>query len=115
MNPHENPTGFFGILAAIGIVVGIGKMLAADEQVNHRVLFGRCIVNAATTAAAGSVLLIVPDAPPLLMLSIAAGIGSLGTSFLEYILARKLGVGPLPPEMVNPPKGDRTEPQGEPD
>ena len=43
-------------------------------------------------AAAGSVMFLVPSAPPVLMYGVAAGLASLGTSTLEYILKKKLGV-----------------------
>ena len=96
MNLNEHPEGFVAALAAIGAAIGIGKLLAADDPITVRLLIGRATVSAGIGAAAGSVMLFAPDAHPVLLYGAAAGLASVGTSTLEYILKSRLG-GKEPP------------------
>lgn len=91
MNLHENPEGFVATLAAIGAAIGLGKLLASDEPVNARILVGRAVVNAGLGASASLLMLWVPDAHPALLFGAAAGLSSLGTSTLEYLIKNRLG------------------------
>lgn len=91
MNINEHPEGFVAILAAIGAAIGIGKLMAADDPITARLLIGRAAVNAGIGAAAGAVMLFVPDAHPVLLYGTAAGLASVGTSTLEYILKSRFG------------------------
>ena len=93
MNPHDNAAGFIAILAGIGALIGLGKLLDSAEKLNFRLVAGRCLVNAGIGAAAGSISLVVPDASPVLMYGLAAGLASLGTSGFEYVMKRRLGGG----------------------
>jgi hypothetical protein len=93
MNPHDNPEGFLAILATLGAFIGIGKLMASDEPITTRLFIGRAMSTAGIGAAAGSVMLLVPDANPILLYGVAAGLASLGTSTLEYILKKRLGGG----------------------
>lgn len=81
------------VLAAIGAAIGIGKLMAADDPITLRLLIGRAITNAGIGAAAGAVMLFVPDANPVLLYGAAAGLASVGTSTLEYILKSRFGKG----------------------
>ena len=92
MTPQDNPEGFLAVLAAIGAAIGIGKLMAADDPITVRLLIGRSLASAGIGAAAGSVIYLVPEASPILLYGLAAGLASLGTSTLEYILKHKLGV-----------------------
>lgn len=92
MTPQDNPEGFLAILAGIGAAIGIGKLMAADEPITVRLFLGRAIASAGIGAAAGSIIYLVPNANPVLLYGAAAGLASMGTSTLEYILKRKLGV-----------------------
>jgi hypothetical protein len=91
MTPNDNPEGFLAILAAIGAAVGIGKLMAADDRITFRLFVGRAIVSAGLGAAAGAVMYLVPDAHPVLLYGAAAGISSMGTSTIEFILKKRLG------------------------
>lgn len=93
MNLNEHPEGFVASLAAIGALIGIGKLMAADDPITLRLFLGRAIVNAGIGAAAGSVMLFAPDANPVLLYGAAAGLASVGTSTLEYILKSRFGKG----------------------
>ncbi len=90
MNIHDNPEGFIAALAAIGAAIGLGKLLASDEKLSVRLLLGRATVTAGLGVAAGTLMLWVPDAHPVLLFGGAAGLASLGTSTLEYILKARL-------------------------
>ena len=92
MTPQDNPEGFLAVLAAIGAAIGIGKLMAADEPITLRLFIGRAIATAGIGAAAGTVMFLVPTANPVLLYGTAAGLASMGTSTLEYILKKKLGV-----------------------
>lgn len=91
MNPHANPEGFIAVLAGIGAAVGIGKLMAADDPITGRLLIGRALISAGLGAAAGAVTFLVPDANPILLYGAAAGIASMGTSTIEFILKKRLG------------------------
>lgn len=90
MNPHQNPEGFLGLLAAIGTVVGLGKLLASEDKLTKRIVIGRAIVSGGLGAAAGASALLFPEASPLVHYGLAATCASLGTSGIELLLARKM-------------------------
>lgn len=92
MTPQENPEGFLAILAGIGAAIGIGKLMAAEDPITPRLVIGRALASAGIGAAAGSIVYLVPSAGPILLYGLAAGLASIGTSTLEYILKKKLGV-----------------------
>lgn len=100
MNPHHSPEGFVATLAAIGAVIGLGKLLNSSDKLTIRVILGRSIVNAGIGAAAGAVMLFAPDANPVLLYGTAAGLASLGTSTLEYILRKRLGGSGAEPTLT---------------
>lgn len=91
MTPNENPEGFLAILAGIGAAVGLGKLMAADDPITARLFIGRALVSAGLGAAAGAVIYLVPDAHPVLLYGAAAGLASMGTSTLEFILKKRFG------------------------
>jgi hypothetical protein len=94
MNPTTQPEGFVAALASIGAVIGIGQLMAADDPITARLLIGRAIASAGIGAAAGAVMLFAPDAHPVLLYGTAAGLASVGTSTLEYILKNRFGGKP---------------------
>ncbi len=94
MNIDQHPEGFVAALAAIGAAIGLGKLLAADDPITVRLLVGRAVVSAGIGAAAGTVMLFAPDAHPVLLYGAAAGLASVGTSTLEYILKTRFGGRP---------------------
>lgn len=93
MTPQEHPESFVAVLAGIGAAIGIGKLMAADDPITGRLLVGRAIVSAGIGAAAGAVMLFAPEANPVLLYGAAAGLASVGTSTLEYILKSRFGKG----------------------
>lgn len=78
------------LFAAVGIIIGLGQLLASEEKLTARIIVGRALSTAGIAVAAGSVLVWVPDLPLIGQLGVAAGLASLGTSGLERMFQRVL-------------------------
>ena len=78
----------FGLL---GILVGLGQLLASKEQLTPRIIWGRCLSTMGLSMAAGVVLLAFPGVPPLAQIGVAAALASLSTSGLERLVQRAIG------------------------
>lgn len=91
IDPKNNPEGFLATLAAIGVFVGLGKVLASTESLTFRLVAGRCITSAGIGAAAGATTLMFPSADPIVMYGVAAALASLGTSAVEAAV-KKIGI-----------------------
>jgi hypothetical protein len=85
INPHEHPEGFLAILAGIGATVGLGKLLASEEQLTARKVIGRALVHGGFGCTAGAIGLLFPSADPIMMFGVAAGFASLGNSAIELL------------------------------
>lgn len=81
------------LFALVGIVIGIGQLLASQEVLTPRIIIGRALSTSGIAMAAGSALVWIPDLPLLGQLGIAAALASLGTSGLERIFQRMLTRG----------------------
>lgn len=75
---------------ALGAFIGIGQLLASKEVLTTRIIVGRALSTGGIAAAAGAVLVWVPDLPLVGQLGIAAGLASLGTSGLERMFQRAM-------------------------
>ncbi len=91
ISPNDHPEGFLAILAGLGAVVGLGKLLASTEPLTFRLVVGRALIHAGFGATAGATTLLFPSADPLVMFGVAAGMASLGNSAIEYVLQAKFG------------------------
>ncbi len=90
-------------LAVIGLMIGLGKLLASEDPLTLRRIIGRSILGSATSLAAGVVVLQIPDIPPLALYALASGIGVTGAQFLESWLRRMVGGrDPDPPTRSEP-------------
>lgn len=78
-------------LAGIGVLVGLGKLLASTEKLSWRLAFGRAIVSAGLAVAAGSILTFVPGVSQLGLLGLSAASAVMGEQFLEKLLHVKAG------------------------
>lgn len=76
------------LLASMGALIGIGKLLDASEPVSWRKAIGRAIVTSGLALSGGLVLVMFPQAPILVVLAAGAAAASLGTSYLENLLSR---------------------------
>jgi len=84
-------TQAFIVMLIIGIAAGLGQLLASDEKITYRLIFGRCISSGILAIASGSVLLWIPNIPDLALFGISAVLASLGTSAIERMAHRYLG------------------------
>jgi hypothetical protein len=78
------------MLAAIGAVIGMGKLLVSDEHLTLRLILGRSVLGSATAMVAGVALIQIPDMPPLALLGIGCALGITGAQFLEAWFKKKL-------------------------
>jgi hypothetical protein len=88
---HDEATkGALG-LALIGAIVGLGQLLASNETLTKRLVFGRALSSGALGMAAAAVLSFMPEIPFAAQMGLAATIASLGTSGLERVVQRVVG------------------------
>lgn len=81
------------LFGLIGIITGLGQLMASKEVLTWRIVAGRCLSTAGIATAAGVVLLAFPGVSPLAQIGVAAALASLGTSGLERLIQRVLGIG----------------------
>lgn len=83
--------GTSALFAAVGMAIGIGRLLNSGEPLSARLLIGRALSTAGIAMAAGAVLVWFPALPLLGQIGIAAGLASLGTAGLERIFTKAVG------------------------
>lgn len=81
------------MFAAVGMIIGVGQLLASKEVLTTRIIVGRALSTAGIAIASGSALVWIPDLPLLGQIGLAALLASLGTSGLERISQRVLDRG----------------------
>lgn len=77
--------GTFGV---VGLLIGVGQLLASKEVLTKRIVVGRALSSAGLGAASTSILILVPDIPLAAQFGFAALCASLGTSALERLFQR---------------------------
>ena len=80
------------LFGVIGTLTGLGQLLASKEQLTARIVIGRCLSTAGIAMAAGIVLLAFPGIHPLAQIGVAAAMASLGTSGIERLIQRVIGI-----------------------
>lgn len=78
-------------MAGTGLLIGLGQLLASEEKLTPRIIFGRAFSSAGLALIAGALLIQIPDIPLLALIGLSALIASLGTSFLEKFLNNYFG------------------------
>jgi hypothetical protein len=78
-------------LAVIGLLIGLGKLLASNEKFSWRLAVGRAIVSAGLAVAAGALLAFMPGISQLAVIGLAAASAVMGEQFLEKLLHTKAG------------------------
>ncbi|MFA6310588.1 MAG: hypothetical protein WCV99_15555 [Sterolibacterium sp.] len=81
------------LFGLIGVLTGLGQLMASKEVLTWRIVAGRCLSTAGIATAAGVVLVAFPSVPPIAQIGVAAALASLGTSGLERLVQRILGIG----------------------
>lgn len=92
MNEKLSTWEVIGGLSATGVIIGLGQLLASKEELTARIIWGRAMSSLGLSLAAGTILIQFPEIPPLALIGAGATLSSLGTSFLERFLQRKLGI-----------------------
>ena len=77
------------VFAMIGAAIGVGQSMR-DRERDLFVIAGRALCTAGLAAAAGIVLIWWPELPFVGQIGVAAGLASLGTSFLEKLASKYL-------------------------
>jgi CHASE2 domain-containing sensor protein len=75
-------------LASVGAAIAFGKLLVGSEKVTLRLIVGRLIIGAALSMAAATVLMMVPNVPPMALVGLGSALGILGQAFLEKLVQR---------------------------
>lgn len=81
----------FGMVMT-GLVIGLGQILTSDEQLTTRLIIGRALSTVGLALTSGLLLLYSTEADILVLIGASALTASLGTSFLERILQKHLGI-----------------------
>jgi len=92
MNEKLSTWEMIGALSLTGLVIGLGQLLASEERLTTRIIIGRALSTVGLALSSGALLLWFTDVPILALIGVAAGLASLGTSFLEKFLQKKLGL-----------------------
>ncbi|MCW8965194.1 MAG: phage holin family protein [Candidatus Pacearchaeota archaeon] len=74
------------LMLVVGIVAGMGQLLASDEKLSPRIVVGRAISSGSLGLVAGMLLIWYPNIDPFAMCGLAALLASIGTSGLERII-----------------------------
>ncbi|KVU68946.1 hypothetical protein WK72_14580 [Burkholderia ubonensis] len=82
---------FLAVLIGMGVIIGLGKLLASNEKFTWRLAIGRAIVSAGLAVAAGSLLAFVPGMSQMAVLGLAAASSVLGEQFLEKLIHIRAG------------------------
>jgi len=90
VNDYEEAVKGAGALGLVGILVGIGQLLASQERLTMRIVIGRALSSAGLGASSAALLVWIPGLPIAAQLGVAALVASLGTSGLEKLIQRVL-------------------------
>ena len=80
------------VLASIGAVIALGKLLSGNEPLTWRTAIGRTILGSATSLVAGVALLQIPNLHPLALLGLGSALGIAGAQAVE-VMIRRFGGG----------------------
>ena len=78
------------VFAIVGVVIGLGQLLASGEVLTGRIVIGRALSTGGLAMASGVILVWVPDLPMVGQIGFAALLASLGTSGLERLFQRAI-------------------------
>lgn len=86
MQEHEK--SLYSLLI-IGALIAIGKVLASNDPITPRLFFSRVILGSLVSVMAGAVLIQIPDASPLAIQGLGAGLGIAGYQAVEMYIRRR--------------------------
>lgn len=76
----------FLFMLIVGVIAGMGQLLASEEKLSARIVIGRAISSGAMGLAASLLLIWYPDIHPMAMCGLAALLASVGTSGIERVI-----------------------------
>ena len=76
----------FIFMLVVGIVAGMGQLLASDETLSKRIVIGRAISSGAMGLGASLILIWYPNIDSIVMCGLSALLASIGTSGIERII-----------------------------
>lgn len=79
-------------MSMMGLITAFGQLLASEEKLTWRIIIGRTLSSVGLAISSGAILLWFSNPHPLALIGVSAGAASLGTSFLEKIIQKKLGI-----------------------
>ena len=79
-------------MSMIGLITALGQLLASEERLTYRIIIGRTLSSVGLATSSGAIMLWFANPHPLALIGVSAGVASLGTSFLEKIIQKKLGI-----------------------
>lgn len=80
------------VLSGVGALIAVGQILSSREPITWRIALGRCLTSSGIALAAGAVLTWANVSDPLALVGVAAALSSLGTSGLERVVQRAIGI-----------------------
>jgi hypothetical protein len=91
MQEHEK--SLYSLLA-IGALIAIAKVLASNDPITPRLFVSRVILGSLVSVVAGAILIQIPDASPLAIQGLGAGLGIAGYQAVEMYLRCRAGSEP---------------------
>ena len=92
MKQEHSTWQILSAMGMIGIITALGQLLASEERLTYRIIIGRTLSSVGLAISAGAIMLWFANPHPLALIGVSAGAASLGTSFLEKIIQKKLGI-----------------------
>ena len=92
MKQEYNVWQLLSAMSIIGLITALGQLLASEEKLTGRIIIGRTLSSVGIAISAGAILLWFDSSHPLALIGVSAGVASLGISFLERIIQKKLGI-----------------------
>ena len=92
MKQEYNAWQLLSAMSMIGIITALGQLLASEEKLTCRIIIGRTLSSVGLAISSGAIMLWFTDPHPLALIGVSAGAASLGPSFLEKLIQKKLGI-----------------------
>lgn len=92
MNKEYPAWQIISAMGVVGMFTALGQLLASEEKLTTRIIIGRTLSSIGLAISSGTLLLWFTDPHPLALIGVSAGLASLGTSFLEKVIQKKLGI-----------------------
>lgn len=87
-SPEQQGHKLLFVLAAVGAVIGLGKLLQSDEPMTIRKAAGHGVVSGGLGASATLLMIPIPDVPLPVLVGCACALASIGASALTLILQK---------------------------